>query len=110
MIRRERVDETVVPARWRHTRDLASYQRCHGAATFLGSYQLWDEAASGRCFHGGQLTIALPPSADGEVVTLQIEYVVADPRGGVHFARALALGPPTHDQLSCNKLGACRPS
>jgi hypothetical protein len=122
-------EEVIVPARWRRTRDLASYQRCHGAATFLGSHQFWDEPASGRCFHGGQLVVPLPlptaaastepastgadavndtssansaadpaiaggasateaaAPADGRKVTLHVEYVISEPRGGVHFVR-----------------------
>lgn len=86
----DHTDEEIVPTRWRHTRDFASYQRCHGAATFLGSYQFWDEHASGRCFHGGQFAVPLPSASagkQGEVVSLQIEYIVSEPRGGVHFVR-----------------------
>jgi hypothetical protein len=86
--------ESVVPNMWRHTRDLPSFQRCHGAATFVGSYQLWDDATSGRSFHGGQLAIPLPAAADtasgsdARTVTVQVEYVVSEPRGGIHFVRA----------------------
>ena len=110
----ELIEEVVVPDQWRHTRDLASYRRCHGAATFLASHQYWDEPSSGRCFHNGQLIIPLstvasttaassdlasggaaasaksteaPSLAGGRMVTVQVEFVAADPRGGVHFAR-----------------------
>jgi hypothetical protein len=44
--------EAIVPAAWRHTRDLVSYQRCHGAAMFVGSHQRWPEPGSGG-YHAG---------------------------------------------------------
>lgn len=104
--------EAIVPERWQRTRDLPSFQRCHGAATFVGSYQHWDEPRGS--FHGGELRIALPaappphaaadggpgeaaPAAEGPPrqardVSLTIEYSVPEPRGGVHFARRGAGG------------------
>ena len=94
--------EAVVPPCWRRTRDLVSFQRCHGAATFIGSHQQWDEPR-GAGFHYGELAIPLPAAfvtrasprtmdgsvaTDGPEVTLSVEYSVSEPRGGVHFVRS----------------------
>lgn len=94
--------EAVVPPCWRRTRDLVSFQRCHGAATFIGSHQQWDEPR-GAGFHYGELAIPLPAAIvtrarprtkdgsvamDGPEVTLSVEFSVSEPRGGVHFVRS----------------------
>ena len=93
--------ECVVPPHWRRTRDLGSFERCHGAATFVGSHQHWDEPR-GAGYHAGELAVPLPQSAreasrgsaearaagsaeEAPEVTLSVEYSVREPRGGVHF-------------------------
>ena len=100
------IAETVVPPQWRHTRDIVSYQRCHGAATFVGSFQHWEEGEGSHGFHAGELRIPLPSSSVGEVdapvssgsaagggsteweeMEISVEYSVPRPNGGIHFVR-----------------------
>lgn len=124
--RRSLIDlgDSVVPARWRSTQDLPSYQQCHGPTTSAQCFQA--PGALQMSFHGGELILYLPASspsrvetkmagstllaskercghghsfADGftrdqDCVALLIEYSVPYPRGGLHFARVLPGSPP----------------
>ena len=107
-------DEVVVPERWRHTRDFGSYKSCHGAATFNGSYQFWDEATSGRCFYGGQLAIPIPSPMVGteaaeRLLDVHLEYVITDAkRGGVHFVRGPGRGAKAIYAHTIGEAGAAR--